>query len=641
MTAEAKSAYKKSGGIKKTKMHSNRVCILDAGAQYGGLIDRNIRELGIRTELLPLETLARDLTDFDAVVISGGPSSVNEPGSPDCDPAIFDLNKPVLGICYGLQLLAKHLGGRVGTTNLREDGPQATSFFGGSKLLAGLEVKPQNVLMSHGDSVIELPTGFRVVGRHDQLISVIEDAKNKLYGTQFHPEVFQTEGGKQIFENFLFGISDLKADYSPADQEQEAINYIKKYIGNRDVTLFLSGGVDSTVLAALMAKCLNKSQVHAFHIDTGFMREGESQAVMSALKQLGIKVKLLDKAQLFYKATTTVDGIKTAPLNQVRDPQLKRKIIGDTFAAIHDDLISSHGLADDTVLAQGSLRPDLIESGSHLASTKADIIKTHHNDTEAVRRLRSKNRVVEPLQQLYKDQVRQLGRRLGLPESVVNRHPFPGPGLAIRIICANEPYRLKNHDNIQASLDKFLLKEGYSDYRSYLLPVRTVGVQGDGRSYKYLVGLTGKPNWPRLIELANKIPGSNHDVNRVCYIFGDVDPKKINITPTLLTPDSIGQVRRADAIVTKILSRHNLLGAISQMPVVLLPVNFDQSGHRAIALRPFKTPDFMTGLAARPGRDIPIAALSEMVETIIKEVVGISRVVYDLSSKPPGTTEWE
>ncbi len=626
---------------KKVNVHTNLVCILDAGAQYGGLIDRNIRELGIRTKLLPLETPANKLSDFDAIVISGGPSSVNEPGSPDCDPNIFSLKKPILGICYGLQLLAKHRGGLVGTTNLREDGPMSTNFFGSSKLFVDLENKDQKVLMSHGDCVVKLPIGFSVVGQHGQLISAIEDSKNRIWGTQFHPEVFQTKAGKKIFENFLFGITGLKADYSPHDQEQEAINYIREYVGEREVTLFLSGGVDSTVLAALAAKCLDKSRLHAFHVDTGFMRAQESREVILALERLGIKVELLNKAKLFYNATTFIDGKKTPPLNEVVDPQLKRKIIGDSFAAVHDDLIISRGLADNTVLAQGSLRPDLIESGSIMASTKADTIKTHHNDTQAVRLLRDKGRVVEPLQELYKDQVRQLGRRLGLPSHIVDRHPFPGPGLAIRIICAREPYRLPNHAAIQKDLDQYLIKQGFLDHKAYLLPIRTVGVQGDGRSYKYLVGIIGKPDWPRLIDLANRLPGSIHEINRVCYVFGKVNTKQLDITPTLLTTECINQVRRADEVVNQILHEHNLMSAISQMPVVLFPVNFGNEGQRAIALRPFITPDFMTGLAAQPGRDIPTAVLNEIVEAITTKVKGISRVVYDLSSKPPGTTEWE
>jgi GMP synthase (glutamine-hydrolysing) len=309
---------------------------------------------------------------------------------------------------------------------------------------------------------------------------------------------------------------------------------------------------------------------------------------------------------------------------------------------VKDQILHDYGLAHDTVLAQGTLRPDLIESGSHLASAKADTIKTHHNDTEEVRKLRKKGLVVEPLQQLYKDQVRVMGRRLGLPPEIVDRHPFPGPGLGVRILCLEKPYRLPDHDQLQAGLDSFVIENGYDEYSATLLPVRTVGVQGDGRSYKYLAGLQGPANWDRLGELTSIIPNNNHAINRVCYVFGEpIDRTNLGITPTYLTKESVDQIRHADAIVTRVLRAYDLMGDISQMPVVLFPANFGIAGSHSVGLRPFLTPDFMTGDAAKPGKDFPEVALIEMVDKILEDVPGISRVVLDLTSKPPGTTEWE
>jgi GMP synthase (glutamine-hydrolysing) len=623
----------------QTAPHS--IAILDAGAQYGGLIDRNVRELGFRTTLLPLDTPARNLKKYSAIIISGGPKNVAEADAYQCDPELLKLGLPILGICYGMQLMAQLHGGKVGEAGIREDGPQNTTFMNGSLLFDGL-AGVQRVLMTHGVSVLQAPANFIVSGKSEHLISAIENAELKQYGVQFHPEVFQTECGPAVFRNFLFKIADLHADYSIEDQEIEAIHTIQEIVKDKDVVVFVSGGVDSAVVAALIAKSVPKAQIHAFHIDTGFMRKNESKTVITALENAGIEVTLLDMVDLFHNATTIIDGVKTPPLSKVIDPQVKRKIIGDTFITVRNNILRDYKLAGDSILAQGSLRPDLIESGSSLASTKADTIKTHHNDTEKVRELRMKNHVVEPLQQMYKDQVRTLGKRLGLPSELVERHPFPGPGLAIRVICADKPYRLPNHETLQTELDSFLVSHGYDEFQAHLLPVQTVGVQGDGRSYKYLAGITGPKDWNRLRSLSAIIPNHNHAINRVSYLFGEsVDRSSLDITPTHLTKDTLDQLRQADDIVTEVLRAHDLMPGISQMPVILFPVNFGSPGAHSIALRPFKTPDFMTGLAITPGKDLPEAALEQMVERILKEVPHIARVAFDLSSKPPGTTEWE
>jgi len=617
-----------------------KIAILDAGSQFGGLIDRNVRELGLRTELLPLDTPIGKLKKYAAIIISGGPKSVEDADAYLCDPDLFSLDKPILGICYGLQLMAKLLGGSVGPGDIREDGPMDTVFIEDSALFEGFN-GTQRVLMTHGDSVQTVPEGYVVSGRSGSLISAIENPARKHYGVQFHPEVFQTVRGVDIFRNFLFNIAGLTPDYTIDDLETEVLEHIKSAVGTRDVVVFVSGGVDSAVLAALIGKAIPKLQIHAFHIDTGFMRQGESEQVISALKAAGIDVVLLDMADMFATATTIIGGQQTLPLNQMIDPQTKRKIIGDTFIAVRDKILRDYNLAEDSVLAQGSLRPDLIESGSVLASSKADTIKTHHNDTEEVRKLRQLNRVVEPLQELYKDQVRALGRRLGLPDSLIERHPFPGPGLAIRVLCAEQPYRLDNHEQLQQQLDDFV-QHTSPNFQATLLPVQTVGVQGDGRSYKYLTGLTGPAKWDELYQLAASIPNHNHATNRVCYIFGEpIDRQNLQITPTHLTKPVLEQLRQADAIVGEVLHAYDLFGNFNQLPVISFPVNFGQKDGRAIALRPFKTPDFMTGVPGRVGEDFPEVALQEIINKILTEVPGIARVAIDLTSKPPGTTEWE
>ncbi len=618
-----------------------RVAILDAGAQYGGLIDRTIRELGLRTVLLPIDTPAKQLETFAAIVISGGPKSVAEADAYHCDPDILNIGKPILGICYGLQLIAQMHGGSVDAAGIREDGPQDIEILQKSALFKGL-AKKQRVLMTHGITVLKEPAGFQITARSGSLIAAIENEELRQYGVQFHPEVYQTECGKTIFKNFLLNIAELVPDYTPADQEHEAIAAIKSTVGDHDVVVFVSGGVDSTVVAALIGEAIPKSQIHAFHTDTGFMRLNESKKVVESLENAGIKVTLLDMADMFANATAVIDGKVTKPLKEVIDPQIKRQIIGDTFIKVREKILRDYNLTDDSVLAQGSLRPDLIESGSELASTKAETIKTHHNDTEEVRKLRRSNRVIEPLQQLYKDQVRELGTRLGLPADIVDRHPFPGPGLAIRVICSEQPYRLMNHDAIQQQLDDFVTAKGFGDFQVHLLPVQTVGVQGDGRSYKYLAGITGPADWEKLSHLAALIPNYNQEINRLVYIFGGpVERDNLGITPTHLTKDVLDGLRLADDIVTATLRDQNLMSHISQLPVILFPVDFGKIGQRSIALRPFITPDFMTGLAALPNKDIPEAVIMNLVAKLTSQVPGISRIVYDLSSKPPGTTEWE
>lgn len=624
----------------------NKIAVLDAGSQYGGLIDRNIREAGYRTSLLPIETSAEELADYEVIIISGGPNSVYDDGAPDCDPAIFETKKPILGICYGMQLIAKHLGGIVEKTDRREDGPQQTVLLGVSKLFADLDDPVQRVLMSHGDCVSYPPQGFRVIGGMDEMVSAIEHPEKRIYGVQFHPEVYQTECGSQIFDNLLQNIAGLEADYTIEYQEREAIQYIRETVGDNEVAMFLSGGVDSTVLAALMAMAIEqKDRIHAFHIDTGFMREGESEAVMTALADAGIDLKLLDMTEMFSRATTYIDGVETPPLNQVTDPQKKRKIIGDSFVRVRDLIIRDLELDEDVVLAQGSLRPDLIESGSIMASSKADTIKTHHNDTEEVRKLRERGLVVEPLQALYKDQVRQLGRRLGLPENIVARHPFPGPGLAIRILC-EAGVVLDDLDHkvsvAQQEVDAFLWQNGFGNYKAVVLPVRSVGVQGDGRSYKPCVSVEGPTDWLKLRSLADTLPNHVQGINRVCYnLQGDQSPDSLKITKTFLEHDAISQVRQADRIANEVLAETGVMGEISQMPVVLIPISFDCPGERSIVIRPFISPDFMTGISATPGSTIDEGVVMEIARKIKNQVEGISRVLYDLSNKPPGTTEWE
>jgi len=396
---------------------------------------------------------------------------------------------------------------------------------------------------------------------------------------------------------------------------------------------------------------------------------------------LGVKLRVYECEEDFLSGTTDVTDRKTQkryttkPLRETAAPEDKRRIIGDTFMRVSERITKELGLnPSETFLAQGTLRPDLIESASSMASSEADAIKTHHNDTELVRELRKTGRVVEPLADYHKDEVRELGMSLGLPKDLVMRQPFPGPGLGVRLICAQEPFTGEIFDKTNEEVKDIVALEAVpaeratfvervsrafggdatrlrnSGLSAALLPFKTVGVQGDGRTYSWPCVLSGgpsPPDWGLLLEFAKLIPKVCHNVNRVCYAFGGpAAGPYTRITPTLPCREALDQLRAADDVVNRVLMKHDLTIKLSQVPVVSFPVEFashstSNSTMRSIAIRTFITNDFMTGVPAQPGTDyMPSEVLAEMVNGI-QAVKGISRVVYDLTSKPPGTTEWE
>jgi len=513
-------------------MNHQTIAVLDFGSQYTQVIARRIRECAVYSKIYSFKTTAKQLKKDNVigVILSGGPESVLKKGSPKPDPAIFKLGVPVLGICYGEQLLAQMLGGKVERSQEREYGHGNLNIKTKGSLFRGLP-KTLRVWNSHGDRLARLPEGFKAIASTENSVyAAIADEKRHFYGIQFHPEVDHTEGGINILENFLRKICGAKADWSMADYVRESIQQIRETVGEDRVLLGLSGGVDSSVAAALIHKAIGK-QLTCVFVDNGLLRLNERELVVDLYKRhFDMDVRVARAGGEFLRK-----------LKGVTDPERKRKIIGNTFVKVFQDSLKRIGKAK--FLAQGTLYPDVIESVA-IAGNPAHLIKSHHNVGGLPKNMKFK--LLEPLRSLFKDEVRALGAELGLPKEVVWRQPFPGPGLGVRVIGEINKRNLTVLRKADAVLHEEMMESElyYKVWQSFcvFLPVRTVGVMGDERTY-----------------------------------------------------DNV------------------------------------------IAVRIVESRDAMTADWVR----VPYEVLQKVSNRIINEVEGVNRVVYDISSKPPGTIEWE
>lgn len=630
----------------------NRVAILDAGGQYVDLVRKAVERQGVPADVLPLSTARSDIeAKYGAIIISGSPANTSQGPAPQPAADIWDSPLPLLGICFGMQAMVVARGGQVAKNVIREDGRVTTQVDTSHPIFKGTK-QDFTGLFTHGDFVKKVPAGFQVLGSHklsDGSTAYSSIALGNKIGVQFHPEVFDdTPQGYQLFKNFL-DMAGLKPDTGFREKQlQELIKVKHRQItdlaGKRHVIAFVSGGVDSSVTVTLAAGVIPAERLHAYYIDHGFMRDEDDQ-VIETLQAAGIPVKKIDATADFEQAT--VDG--SEPLINTTDPETKRKIIGKAFVSVQDQLVSKLSLSD-ALLLQGTNAADRIESGHSKGDAHTMTIKTHHNQVKEVQELKAAGRLIEPIDDLFKDEVRELGRQLGLPEELVQRQPFPGPGLAIRIIATAEESPRLNPPPEEKSIQEFLDVRTLSvqrthtakSYKAHLLPVRSVGVGGDERSHLSVVALEGDLKADELAKLGTDLPAHFRDtVNRVIYALSSHPLSKRSQTKTLLTPDVRAQLRLADRIVYEEMRNLNLLSKVAQFPVILLPISFDKPDQRSIVLRPVATSTFMTVQAMLPGRDLPEKFFQTVTDRILSEDPNISQVFLDLTNKPPATTEWE
>ena len=601
---------------------AHKILVLDFGGQYTQLIAKAVRKCSVFSEVVDSNISANEISEFNpkGIILSGGPKSVYEDGAPTIDPKIFELGIPFLGICYGMQLMNYLTGGGFvgGGERMKEYGETNVSLDSGNLLFEGIG-NSISAFMSHGDSVDRenLSPGFIVSAETDAHVAGIANSEKNLYGVQFHPEVTHTEKGVDIIDNFVKKICDCPGEWDMGNYIEEAKKYVQETIGTDDVICFVSGGVDSSLVAIILSQAEGIGTIFPVYIGA-LMRKDENEEVQAILKRAGINnLIFVDAEERFIEV-----------LEGVSEPEKKRKIIGDFFGELQGEIIEKLGLEEEkTFLAQGTLYTDLIESGKGVGNM-ADNIKSHHNvECKFIDDLKNSGRVVEPNRFIFKDEVRAAARLIGLPPEIADREPFPGPGLGIRIVdCAEES---EDWEEINSKVAEIAQGEGLN---GCVLPVKTVGVQGDARTYSYLGMIWGERDWTRIRSAAKKIPQRVHSVNRVAYSFEE--PKEVSKIKTFVTRENIDLLKEVDYVGRRILSENEVKG-ISQTIFVLFGSGIN-SENRSVALRAVSTDDFMT---VSPF-EVPWGVLDEIKEKISK-IEGVGSFVIDVTDKPPATTCWE
>lgn len=598
--------------------------ILDFGSQYTHLIARRIRDLGVFSIILSPDTPASALSGVQGIILSGGPQSVVD-NAIKFDSNIFSIPVPILGLCYGHQLMGHALGGKVIPSTTREYGVAQLSHTD-SPIFSGIPVRT-TVWMSHGDSVKTVPECFVVIGSTDECgIAAMADHAHHRYGFQFHPEVAHTLHGIQMLKNFLFSICHVMPSWNDNEILQKTEADIRSTVGGRNVFLLVSGGVDSTVCFALLERVLGPDRVYGLHIDSGLMRYQESHRVQEMLEKQGFhNLHVVNARDKFF-----------AVLEGVTEPEEKRTRIGETFLAVQRETLHSlHLDPEHWMLGQGTIYPDTIETGR---TAHAQVIKTHHNRIPELQRLAEEGKIIEPLKDMYKDEVRRIGERIGLPKELVWRHPFPGPGLGIRVLCTEKVLNIAETDRkmVRDVFGELAHEAGIADAAIDILPVQSVGVQGDQRSYRHPAVIFDTGAIHEAGGLAPVLVNRCSAINRVVVLVGGDagDFSKADVHPAHMTDERIELLQKIDEDVNAIIHAHGLDAAIWQFPVVLIPYGVE--GKESVVLRPVVSEEAMTVQYYELSKPV----LTEIVEACMK-YPKISFVFYDVTNKPPGTIEWE
>ena len=607
-------------------MHHDAIAVIDFGGQYAHLIATKIRRRGVLAEIRQPEDPIEAFAGYKGIVISGSPSLSSHGEDSTYTKEIYDLDIPILGFCFGHQEIAKHYGGEV-VHGGREWGHADLQLTGEHALFQGLApVEP--VWMSHYDSVVSVGPEFRELGftvtgeagEHEHRFAAIGSDSLRRYGFQFHPEVDDTVHGDDMIANFVLEVCGCAPTWSMEAFLDAEVEKVKKQVGDDSVFLLASGGVDSTVAAVLLGQALGSDRLHLLHIDNGLMRKDESAQVLEMFQELGLGENLhfRDASDAFLAA---LDG--------VIEPEAKRRRIGDTFISVFQEEAERLGISHH-LLGQGTIYPDTIETGG---TRRADTIKTHHNRVPIIEEMIAAGKVVEPLAELYKVEVRELGERLGIPREALWRHPFPGPGLGVRALCSDGTPDRDGFDLAEPAAAELAATFGL---RSLLLPIRSVGVKADLRAYEHPVLLSGDVPWQKLIGAVSTLTAQVPGINRCVWNLGKTHPTSARPLAVGMTRGRMDLLREADHIVMEALRTSGLYDAVWQCPTVLLPVELGEGRGETIVVRPVRSQRAMTAMPV----ELPPVVLEQLREKILG-MDGVSGLLLDVTSKPPGTIEWE
>ena len=626
-------------------MAREKIVVLDFGSQYAHLIAKRFRILGYYSEIALPSSSLEIFKDAKGIVFSGGPASIYDEKIPEFNEQIFSLPIPILGLCYGHYVVAKHYGGKIGKAQVGEFGYahiESTEKTKDCPLFVGIEL-PQQVWMSHQDGVLVKPKDFEVTGfTKDCPFAALQNLKEKRFGLQFHVEVKDTPCGNQIFDNFA-KFCGMSRNWDQNKVLDIILEQIKTDAKDRNVLLFLSGGVDSTVAFALLNKALGQERVLGLHIDNGYMRKNESAIIAERYKKAGFSNFICEDASATFLAS----------MGKETDPQKKRKATGETFIKVRDEVVKKLKLDENKwLLGQGTLYPDIIESGG---TANSHVIKTHHNRVEGIQALIAKGLIIEPLKDLYKDEVRLIGKQLGLEDILVNRHPFPGPGLSINVLCNDGKTDITaEFEKSQKEVKDFIFKSGNFAARFFesensskkpefvqagILPVKSVGVQGDFRTYRFPAVLRFNnifesfPSWKSLEEASSFITNGTNEVNRT--VISLYEKPSCELCEGYCDKHRLDQTREVDKIVLDELKASGWYSKIFQHLTINLPYSAEKD-HCSIVLRPVVSEDVMTARFAH----LPVDLLKRITDKIL--ALGfVDSLFYDITNKPPATFGWE